>query len=370
MSIIVERDELAKALAFVTRSAAKKDSIPILNHLLVKPNGAMFSITATNMDMQSECNVAAEIKYKKPFTAPAADLLALVNRLPVGSHVTLDPSDVQIAVKAGRSSYKLRTLCSDDFPNPFAVKGEVAFEIPGKDLARSLEAVQFASSEELSRVYLMGVCIGVSASDHPVLAHDRRLYLCATDGHILGYTTLDIAPEIPQVIIPSSAVLEIIRLAKDDEIVTLGISERLVRLVHSGGTFTSKLVDGTFPEFYRVIPADNKRKVIFDVEELTAALERLEQIDNRIRADFTEGKVALSVVNPDKGEAHEEIECEWDGAAMSIGFVGSQIISILAAIQTECVAMFLHDHSSPIVLRPHQEKVENNVIYVEMPIRA
>lgn len=367
MSIVVERDELARALAFVTRSAAKADTVPILGHLLVKPNGSAFSVMATNMDMQSECDVPAEINSAKPFTVPAADLLALVNRLPEGGHITLGPTDTQISVKMGRANYKLHSLSVDNFPAPFALKDEAILTLPGKDFARAMDAVHFAVSKERHRYYMCGICIGTES--HPTFGPGRKLYFAATDGHMLGAFTLDAQADISRIIVPDYAIPELIRLSKNEETVTLGITNALLRLTYSGGTFTTKLIDGDFPDFHMAVPRDNKNKAIFDIKELAAALERLGQIDNRVKLDLSAKGATLSAINPDKGSATEELECEWDSPDLSFKFAGYQILAIISAMETELVAMFFEDAGTPVVLRPYQNSADQSAIYVNMPLR-
>jgi len=371
----VERDVLAPALAVLVKIVERRNTIPILSNVRVLAENGRLYLTATDLDIEMSLNVAAEVFNPGTFTVEAARLHDIVRKLAGGALITIEQADQdgQVVVKAGRSRFTLFTLPATDFPD-IAQKGNFAHEISlsGATFARLLAQLEFCISTEETRYYLNGIYLHVVD-----VAGVPTLRGVATDGHRLGRADTNAATgldtDMPGIIIPRKAAGELRRLceASAEASVALSISSAQLRAEVGETLFATKLIDGTFPDYARVIPSANPHRLRFGIADLNAALARvMVVVDDRSRAvrlAASEGTLALNCTNPDKGTAADEVEAEYDGPPLEIGFNGKYLAEMLGAIESETLIAHLADPGSPGVFRASDDA---DHLFVLMPMRV
>lgn len=375
MKVIVERDGFAEAITAAIRAAGKANTIPILNNVLLTPNGSTLGIAGTSLDQQLETSVPAEISGAPgAMTVLGSALSDIVNRMPAGAQLTIEweESAKGATIKSGRSRYKLLTLPPTDFPELMKPKEPVTFSMLGKELAAGLSAVRFAMNKGNDRWYLKGTYVHAGMD-----GRELRLFFAATDGKsaaVASFAGPDGSKNMPGVIIPDVAVPEMIRLATDakDDPVELSITSTVVSLTSAGKTFSTKLIDGTFPDYVRVIPVDPDKRMTVDCDELSGALSRLLSIGDglRTRAAIEDGTLCLTLINADVGDAAEEISVEWESSGpLSIGIKANSILEILDSMQSDTCLIRFTDASSPVLIQPLRAGVvDGSRTYVTMPV--
>jgi len=275
-----------------------------------------------------------------------------------------------LAVRAGRSRFTLQTLPESDFPDLAAGDMTHKFALAGADLKRLIDKTQFAISTEETRYYLNGIYLHVAGA-----AKSQTLRAVATDGHRLAQTDLPVpagAVGMPGVIVPRKTVTEVQRLIEDNEAeVTVELSSAKIRFSIGDVVLTSKLIDGTFPDYGRVIPQNNDKELIVDKKDFEAAVDRVSTISSErgraVKLALSAGKLVLSVTNPDSGSATEELEVEYASDALDIGFNSRYLLDIAAQIEGEVAVLKLADPGSPTLV---QDKDSQNALYVLMPMRV
>jgi DNA polymerase-3 subunit beta len=371
MKLTLDRAALLKALDPAARIIERRNTIPILANVRLAARDNVLTLTATDLDIELRSLCPAEIAAPGALTVQAARLQDIVRKLPEGCQVALEAvSDNAMMLRSGRSRFQLNTLPESDFPHITAGEMPHSFTLQAKTLAGLIAATQFAISTEETRYYLNGIFLHETTGEE-----GPRLTAVATDGHRLArFHTL--APEgcagMPGVIIPRKAVAEIARLidkAKDD--VAVSLSATKIRIEVEGFTFTSKLIDGTFPDYQRVIPNGNDKLATLDAKDLAGAAERVATISGErgraVKLSFAEGKVVLAVTNPDAGEAREELDCDYAGPDIEIGFNARYLGDILAVLGGDTVLMKLADPGSPTIL---QTREGAELLTVLMPMRV
>jgi len=372
MKLSIERAALMKALGHVQSVVERRNTIPILSNVLLSAESGAVAFSATDLDMEIVDEARAEVATAGQITAPAQVLYEIVRKLPEGAEVELKfaGDDPRLSVAAGRSRFYLPVLPAGDFPvmSPDGLSGRISIE-PG-DLARLIDKTRFAISTEETRYYLNGLYL------HTVNeGGEQRLRAVATDGHRLALAEMP-APEgaagLPGVIVPRKTVQEARRLLEDaTEAVDLQVSPAKIRFEFGRASLTSKVIDGSFPDYGRVIPRDNQKVVSIDNALFAAAVDRVATISaeksRSVKMAIEPGRIVLTVRNMEAGQAVEEVEVDYDGESFEIGFNARYLLDIAGQIQGENAEFRFADPASPtLVLDP----VDRGVQYVLMPLRV
>src|SRR6201984_1176669 len=325
MKVTVERAQLLKSLGHVHRVVERRNTIPILGNVLIRAESARLSLKATDLDLEVTETLAAETATGGSTTVPAHMFYDIVRKLPDGSQIVLesDGDRAVMAIRAGRSRFTLQTLPESDFPDLAAGEMTHTFKLAAADLKRLIDKTQFAISTEETRYYLNGIYLHTAGTNKA-----QTLRAVATDGHRLAQMELDLpkgAAGMPGIIVPRKTVSEVQRLMEDNEAeVAIELSSGKIRFTIGYAVLTSKLIDGTFPDYARVIPLANDKELVVDKKEFEAAVDRVSTVSSErgraVKLSITGGKMLLSVTNPDSGSANEELEVEYESDPIDIGF--------------------------------------------------
>lgn len=368
MKVTIERAQLAKSLAHVHRVVERRNTIPILANVLLRAGKSSVELKATDLDLEIVETAPGEGKTTGSTTVPAHMIHDIVRKLPEGAQVELQSASdgTQLLVRAGRSKFTLQALPETDFPDLAAGELSHSFNVAASDLKRLIDRTQFAISTEETRYYLNGIYL------HAI---DDKLRAVATDGHRLAQAEIK-APKgtkgMPGIIVPRKTVAEVQRLIDDaGEEVKVELSATKIRFSLGNAVLTSKLIDGTFPDYARVIPAANDKTLIVDKSEFMSAVDRVSTVSSErgraVKLALTDGKLTLSVVNPDSGSATEELEVEYGAEALDIGFNGRYLLDILQQVEGEKARLKLADPGSPTLI---EDMEAVGALYVLMPMRV
>lgn len=367
MKINVERGAFLKALGHVQSVVERRNTIPILSNVLIEArDDGSIRLMATDLDLQVDESVAANVSQAGATTISAHTFFDIVRKLPEGSQVELSAAEGKMQVVAGRSRFNLSTLPRDDFP--VIAEGELPtrFELPASTLRQIIEKTRFAISSEETRYYLMGIFL------HLV---DDQLRAAATDGHRLARITVgkpDGADGMPDVIVPRKCVQELYRLLEELEgTVEISMSPTKIRFGLGSAILTSKLIDGIFPDYNRVIPTGNDKLLKLDPKSFAAGVDRVSTIASEktraVKISVDRDKVTLSVTSPENGVATEELAADYGSDGIEIGFNAKYLLDILGEIDGDVVEVHLADAAAPTLLR---ENDKSNALYVLMPMRV
>lgn len=374
MKATIERATLLRCLSHVQSVVERRNTIPILSNVLIEAEGDGLRVMATDLDLQVVEHIdAASVESEGAVTVSAHLLFDIARKLQEGSQVSLETAENRMEVKAGRSRFKLPTLPRDDFP--VIVEGDLptSFALPAKTLAELIDRTRFAISTEETRYYLNGIFLHVSDEDEPVLK------AAATDGHRLARFTLprpEGAEGMPDVIVPRKAVAELRKLLDekmdDDVQIDLSASKIRFRLGGEGGVvLTSKLIDGTFPDYSRVIPTGNDKLLKIDPKSFFAGVDRVATIATEktraVKMGLDKDRVTLTVTSPDNGTASEELAAEYSADGFEIGFNATYLKDILSQIDSDQVEIHLADAGAPTLIRKNDD---SPALYVLMPMRV
>ncbi len=372
MKATIERATLLKCLSHVQSVVERRNTIPILSNVLIEasPAGAV-KLMATDLDLQVvETMAAVTVEVPGAITVSAHLLFDIARKLPDGSQVSLETADNRMAIKAGRSRFSLPTLPRDDFP--VIVEGDLptSFEIPARTLAELIDRTRFAISTEETRYYLNGIFLHVA---------EDELKAAATDGHRLARFTLprpDGAEGMPDVIVPRKCVAELRKLLEEalDTNVEVDLSASKIRFTlggENGVVLTSKLIDGTFPDYNRVIPTGNDKLLRLDPRSFYEGVDRVATIATEktraVKIALDNDRVTLSVTSPDNGTAAEELPADYRAAGLEIGFNANYLKDILSQIDGDTVELHLADAGAPTLIRQNDN---SPALYVLMPMRV
>jgi len=372
MKVTVERAALLKSVGHVHRVVERRNTIPILANVLIRAEKGKLALKATDLDLEVIETIPSEVSPAGATTVPAHMIYDIVRKLPEGSQIVLDSSGdrASLTIRAGRSRFSLQTLPESDFPDLAAGEMTHKFSMPAKDLKRLIDKTQFAISTEETRYYLNGIYLHVAASGKA-----NKLRAVATDGHRLAQVDLD-APKgaegMPGIIVPRKTVGEVQRLIEDlDAEIAIELSQSKIRFSIGDVVLTSKLIDGTFPDYGRVIPAGNDKTLIVNKPDFEAAVDRVSTVSSErgraVKLALSAGKLILTVTNPDSGSATEELEVEYDADALDIGFNSRYLLDIAAQIEGDVAVLKLADPGSPTLV---QDKDAAGALYVLMPMRV
>src|SRR6187402_868856 len=349
MKVTVERAQLLKSLSHVHRVVERRNTIPILGNVLVRAENAKLSLKATDLDLEVTETLPAETATAGSTTVPAHMFYDIVRKLPDGSQIVLEADGDRsvMAIRAGRSRFTLQTLPENDFPDLAAGEMTHSFALPASDVKRLIDRTQFAISTEETRYYLNGIYLHAAGT-----AAATTLRAVATDGHRLAQVDLKLpkgADGMPGVIVPRKTVGEVQRLIEDAEAeIGIELSQGKIRFTLGNVVLTSKLIDGTFPDYGRVTTISSER-------------------GRAVKLALSAGKLVLSVTNPDSGSATEELEVEYASDALDIGFNSRYLLDIAAQIEGDVAVLRLADPGSPTLV---QDRDNKGALYVLMPMRV
>ena len=367
MKATIERAVLLKSLGHVQSVVERRNTIPILSNVLIEAGeDGSIRLMATDLDLQVDESVPANVTQAGATTVSAHTLFDIVRKLPEGSQVEITAAEGKMQIVAGRSRFNLSTLPRDDFP--VIAEGDLPtrFELPAATLRQIIEKTRFAISTEETRYYLMGIFLHVV---------DDNLRAAATDGHRLARVTVakpEGADGMPDVIVPRKCVQELYRLLEELEgTVEISLSATKVRFGLGSAVLTSKLIDGTFPDYNRVIPTANDKLLKLDPKSFSAGVDRVSTIASEktraVKMSVDRDKVTLSVTSPENGLATEELAADYGSDGIEIGFNARYLLDILGEIDGDTVEVHLADAAAPTLLR---ENDKSNALYVLMPMRV
>jgi DNA polymerase III subunit beta len=372
MKVTVERAELLKSLSHVHRVVERRNTIPILANVLIRAERSKLAFKATDLDLEMVEAIPAEVSPSGVTTVPAHMFYEIVRKLPEGAQIVLEATGERaaLAIRAGKSRFTLQTLPESDFPDLAAGEMSHRFVLGAADLKRLINKTQFAISTEETRYYLNGIYLHTHGT-----GSSMKLRAVATDGHRLAQVELTAptgAEGMPGVIVPRKTVSEVQRLIEDtDGEVTIELSSAKIRFTINEVVLTSKLIDGTFPDYGRVIPANNDKLLEVDKGAFEAAVDRVSTVSSErgraVKLSLTGGRLVLSVTNPDSGSATEELEVEYASDALDIGFNSRYLLDITEQIEGEAALFAMSDAASPTVVR---DSADTSALYVLMPMRV
>ncbi len=372
MKVTIERAALLRALGHVHRVVERRTTIPILANVLIDARDGALTLKATDLDLEVTEKAPADVSDAGATTLPAHTLYDIVRKLPEGAQVSLDGGGEtgQLTLRSGRSRFNLQSLPESDFPDVTSGDFSHRFSLSPADLKRLIGKTQFAISSEETRYYLNGIYIHTLDVDGRAM-----LRAVATDGHRLARLELP-APEgsdgMPGVILPRKAVAEVQRLIEDAQgDVSIELSANKMRFSFGDALLTTKLIDGSFPDYARVIPTGNDKQLTVDRDVFEKAVDRVSTISSErgraVKLALTEGKLTLSVTNPDQGSAVEEIEADYDGPPLDIGFNARYLLDISQQLDSDTALFKLADPGAPTLI---QDRNGANALYVLMPMRV
>lgn len=372
MKVTVERVALLKSLGHVHRVVERRNTIPILSNVLLRAEAGRLALRATDLDLEVTETLAADVGQPGAITVPAHVLYDIIRKLPDGSQVSLETTgDVgQVVIRSGRSRFNLQALPETDFPDLAAGDLPTRFMVASGELKRLIEKTQFAISTEETRYYLNGIYLhAIESSGKSVLR------AVATDGHRLARVETP-APAgcsgMPGVIVPRKAVAEARRLLDDaPEIVTIEASDSKIVFRIGEAVLTSKLIDGSFPDYQRVIPKDNNRIMVVPTKLFKDAVDRVATVSaersRSVKLSLSAGRLMLAVTHSESGHGAEDIEAEYDSEPMEIGFNAKYLLDVAGQIESEETRIEFNDAASPArVIDAKDAGAE----YVLMPLRV
>ena len=365
MKILINKEELLEPLLAISGVVERRQTLPILSNILIQVEEGIIRLTATDMEVESCFVFSHNSTEQGKTTVPARKFLDIIKALPEDSNVELNVEDEKIRILSGKSKFTLSTMPANDFPSLENLEEIVSLRIPEKTLKQLLENTQFAMAHQDVRYYLNGLLIELDGN---------QIRAVATDGHRLALSETDFTTglnELLQVIVPRKGVLEIGRLLTDGEAeVEVIISKNHLRLVTEKQSLTTKLIDGKFPDYDRVVPQDSNKKVYAEREKLRSGMARTSILSNEkfrgVRMVLEEGKIIASANNPEQETAEEEIEVMYSGEGMEIGFNVSYLLDVLNIIKSDQVVLELKDSDSSCLITSPED---SNSRYVIMPMR-
>lgn len=371
MRFIIERNSLKNALAHVAGIVERRNTIPILSNILISA-GSNLTLKATDLDIEVIETVNAEVETPGATTVSAQMLKDITSKLPDGSKIKfdLDAKAGRVKVQSGRSKFELHVLPADDFPALGSGELPFSFELAAKELKRLFGKAQFAMSTEETRYYLNGIYF------HAV--DGSKLRTVATDGHRLARVDTDlpeavraVAHTMPGVIVPRKTIAEVTKLLSGQETVQIELSDAKIRFRLGAFELTSKLINGSFPDYARVIPTSNKKVVTLATDALSKAVDRVSTLkpdrSGAIKLSFGQDELVISANSPEQGSAQEDVPAEYRGAPIEIGFNSKYVLDIAEQIDGPKMQLALNDASSPTLI---SDADDPSAIYVLMPMRV
>ena len=372
MRVTLERSHLLKSLSHIYRVVERRNTIAILSNALLVAEGSTLRLKATDLDLEVTEETPAMVETGGATTVPAHLLHDIVRKLPDGSEVMLvvEGDGALMTVRSGKSSFQLQCLPKSDFPQLSAGDFDKTFRVSADGLKTLINRTQFAISNEETRFYLNGIYL------HTIVTNGTPvLRAVATDGHRLARAEIE-APsgseDMSGIIIPRKTVGEIQKLVEEDDVaVTVEVSSTKIRLTFGSVVLTSKLIDGTFPDYQRVIPTGNDKTLLVDRATFQKAVDRVSTVSAErgrpVKLSIEPGQITLNVNNPGSGSATEEVAADYDEQAMDIGFNAKYLLDITGQVTGENIRFAFADAASPTLIH---DSDNGGVLYVLMPMRV
>lgn len=372
MKLNIERAILLKSLGHVQSVVERRNTIQILSNVKLSAASGLLTLTATDMDLEVSEEVTCEVTAEGTTTVPAHTLYDIVRKLPDGALIRIDATGggERMVLSCGRSQFTLACLPTGDFPLIPVDDVAFSFRLAARDLRGLIDRTRFAISTEETRYYLNGVYVHAVTEDGVDV-----LRAVATDGHRLASVQVPLPPGcsgMPGVIVPRKTVTEVRKLLEDgDEDIGISLSSTKIRFSIGRAVLVSKLIDGTFPDYQRVIPTHNEKHLDVNCKSFAAAVDRVAAISSdrsrAVKLSVADGTLILHSSSPEHGNASEELDCRYDGDAMEIGFNSRYLLDIAEQIEGDSARFFLADPASPTIMA---ELGDASAIYVLMPMRV
>lgn len=372
MKVSIERSALLKAMSQAQSVVERRNTIPILANVLIEAEGAEVSFRASDLDIEVVDKAPAQVERAGASTVGAHTLHEIVRKLPDGALVQLidDGASGRLEVRAGRSNFSLATLPREDFPVMATSEYSCNFSAPAPVLRRLFDKSKFAISTEETRYYLNGVYMHASEG-----TSGKVLRCVATDGHRLARIDAPLpagADDLPGVIVPRKTVGELRKLLDDDDMeIAVSVSETKIRFATPLITLTSKVIDGTFPDYTRVIPTGNTRRLEVDAAEFAQAVDRVSTVSSErsraVKLSLEDDRMILSVNAPDSGAAEEELAVAYSDERLDIGFNAKYLLEIAGQVDRENAVFLFNSSGDPTLMR---EGNDESAVYVVMPMRV
>jgi len=364
MRFSAPRETILKTLQTVVGVVERRQTMPILSNVLLSVQGNKLSVSATDLEVEMVAEAEVEAEAGGDITVPGRKLHDIFRALPEGTNVEISQTGDRVTVKGGRSRFTLSTLRAADFPTIDEIGAKQTLRLTRADLRQLVEKTHFSMAQQDVRYYLNGLLLETER---------KRLRAVATDGHRLALSEADLigaATRDEQLIVPRKGVLELSKLLDGDGEVQLALGANHIRVHLDGIRLTSKLIDGRFPEYGRVVPAQPRNVMKADRNLLRQALQRTAILSNEkyrgVRLELTTNSVVLQANNPEQEEAVETLEVEYSGDPMEIGFNVNYVLDALAAVDSDQVEVGISDANSGCVIRePGSDKTK----FVVMPMR-
>jgi DNA polymerase-3 subunit beta len=365
MKIVTDRENLLEPLQQIAGVVERRQTLPILANILINAGEQGLQMTSTDLEVELRTKASATCEGEAEFTVPARKLLDITKALPEGAVINLDIDGDKAKLQSGRSRFSLGVLPAQDYPVIEPTPSNIQLTLKEDQLKRLIEKTQFAMAQQDVRYYLNGMLLEIQNGD---------IKTVATDGHRLALSQRkDVAPKdiSTQIILPRKAVIELSRLLKDkDEDIKVELSSSYIKVLLEGSVFTSKLIDGRFPEYQRVMPSGSDKEVIANKTALRQSLTRASILSNEkyrgIRFSISNDLLQLQAHNPEQEEAEEELEINYAGEELKIGFNVGYLIDAISAIDEEEVVVELKDSNSSALI---YGKENDQSKYVIMPMR-
>lgn len=365
MEFQVEREAILKPLQMVSGVVEKRQTQPILANVLLQANSHLLTVTGTDLEVE----LLARLTLTEPaetgaITIPAKKFIDICKSLPAESVLKLSHQDHQLTIRSGRSRFTLVTLPADDFPGLDELPGEFEFSLLASEMRYLIENTHFSMAQNDVRYYLNGLYLDIKSG---------VINAVATDGHRLAWSHLGNDPVSDEysVIIPRKGIVELLRLLNDDSQINVTLTKNHIRITAETYVFTSKLIDGRFPEYERVIPQNCEKNIIVDRDTFRETLQRVAILSNEkyrgVRLQVRENQMHLLANNPEQEEAEEEVEIKYQGEAFDVGFNVSYLIDALSHLPAGDVTLSLVDAKSSMKI---QSLADPNRSYVIMPMRV
>ena len=374
MRITLERSALLKSLAHMQSVVERRNTIPILSNVLIEASDGQLSLVATDLDIEIVERIPADIVRPGATTAPAHMLYDIVRKMPDGAQVQLDLAggDPRLTISAARSRFQLSCLPKDDFPTMQSGALPHRFALSPAEIVRMIDKTRFAISTEETRYYLNGIYLHANAKEKP------SLRAVATDGHRLARVEValpDGAREMPGVIVPRKTVNELRKLVDGAEgPVEVALSDAKIRFQAGGVTLTSKLIDGSFPDYERVIPKANDKPLTCSAKLFAESVDRVSTIasdrSRAVKLMIEKDRLTLSVTNPDAGSAQEELPVDYRSDPLEIGFNARYLLDVTGQISGAELRFLMADPASPTIVEEAGDEADSGVLFVLMPMRV
>lgn len=373
LSVKVERAVLLKALGHVQSVVERRNTLAILANVKIEAQGGNLSLTATDTDIEITESIAVEVEEEGAITVPAHTLYDIIRKLPEGSQVELTGTDAgggKLKINAGSCNFSLASLPVNDFPMMDGGDMTHSFTLAPAEIVALIDKTKFAISTEETRYYLNGIFLHTKDD----AKNGGKLCAVATDGHRLAKVEIDApagARDITGVIIPRKTVGEVRKLVEDGATeIEIALSDTKISFICGGAVLISKLIDGTFPDYERVIPGDNDKEVELDSGALARAVDRVSTISSEktraVKITLEEGKLVVSATSEENGAAKEELEVEYSEKAFDIGFNSRYLLEMMSVLKGQKVQISLKDGNAPALVRDSEDPT---ALFVIMPMR-